>query len=354
MLTSLRLSNVTVFEEQVFSFSPGLNVIVGENGTGKTHLLKAAYALLSAAAAGKGKPDQPTKDYLQRAVAQKLIGVFKPDELGRLASRRRGRQRAQMVVAFEDARYDAAYAFSTASRDKVEVEKAPEAWLPSFPVFLPPRELLSLYPGFVALYEGSHVPFEETWRDTSLLLAAPLSKGPREQRVKPLLEPLEEAMGGTISLDNKGAFYLNTSAGSFEMHLVAEGFRKLAMLARLIANGSLLDRGHLFWDEPEANMNPRLLRGLASTMSGLARAGVQVFVTTHSLFLLRELQILHEGARPGASSQEAVRVSYTGLHRGDAESGRVRVEQSPSAEGIGDIAALDEDLEQSERYLNTV
>ncbi len=38
-----------------------------------------------------------------------------------------------------------------------------------------------------------------------------------------------------------------------EMHLVAEGLRKLAMIARLIANGSLVDKVSLFWDEPEAN-----------------------------------------------------------------------------------------------------
>ncbi|WP_281258757.1 hypothetical protein [Avibacterium endocarditidis] len=42
-----------------------------------------------------------------------------------------------------------------------------------------------------------------------------------------------------------------------EIPLVAEGLRKLAMVARLVATGTLLDKGCLFWDEPEANLNPK-------------------------------------------------------------------------------------------------
>ena len=59
-------------------------------------------------------------------------------------------------------------------------------------------------------------------------------------------------MGGTIDLDPSGRFYLDLKSGNMEMHLVAEGLRKLGTFARLIATGSLLDKGYLFWDEPEA------------------------------------------------------------------------------------------------------
>ena len=43
MLKSLVLENFTVFPSAHFDFSPGINAFVGENGTGKTHLLKVAY-----------------------------------------------------------------------------------------------------------------------------------------------------------------------------------------------------------------------------------------------------------------------------------------------------------------------
>ena len=42
---SLRLQHFTVFADTCFDFVPGINVFVGENGTGKTHLMKAMYAM---------------------------------------------------------------------------------------------------------------------------------------------------------------------------------------------------------------------------------------------------------------------------------------------------------------------
>lgn len=89
-------------------------------------------------------------------------------------------------------------------------------------------------------------------------------------------------MGGAIILDKNGRFYLKNESGRFEMPLVAEGQRKLAMLARLIATGVLLDRGFLFWDEPEANLNPLLIKQVARSIVSLSQAGIQVFIATHS------------------------------------------------------------------------
>ena len=45
-------------------------------------------------------------------------------------------------------------------------------WEGEPPVFMPTRELLTIYPGFVSLYETTELPFEETWRDTCILLGA--------------------------------------------------------------------------------------------------------------------------------------------------------------------------------------
>ena len=80
--------------------------------------------------------------------------------------------------------------------------------------------------------------------------------------------------------------------GKIEISLLAEGLRKLAMMARLIANGTLLEDGLLFWDEPEANLNPKLVRLLAKSMLDLSNNGVQIICATHSLFLLREIELL--------------------------------------------------------------
>ena len=42
----LAIRDFTVFGEADFEFSPGLNVLIGANGTGKSHVLKVLYSIL--------------------------------------------------------------------------------------------------------------------------------------------------------------------------------------------------------------------------------------------------------------------------------------------------------------------
>lgn len=347
MLKSLHIENLTVFPKAEFTFGKNLNVIIGENGSGKSHLLKAAYAAIAVSAKGAkdSASETPTKAFLETGIADKLRNVFKPDELGRLARRRQGQATCRLKYLFSPATLDLEFSFKTPSKTEVVVAKVPTSWAEKLPVFLPTRELLTIFPGFVSLYETTHLSFEETWRDTCILLGAPLARGPREARIKELLVPLEKTMGGTVDLDKSGRFYLNLASGNMEMHLVAEGLRKLATVARLVATGSLLDKGYLFWDEPESNLNPKIIKTVAWTILQIAQSGIQVFIATHSLFLLRELHILQQRDFKTLESR------YFGLHIGP--DGAVSVQQGKTMDDAGDITALDEDLAQSDRYMET-
>lgn len=344
MLRRMRLRNLTVFPEADLRFGRNLNVIVGENGSGKTHLLKAAYSVIAASAEeGRKASGTPTKTALQTKLADKLVGVFRPDTLGRLVRRRQGRERCEIDLKFSDRSLNTGFSFASNSKSEVTLNIVPEALHDSAPAYIPTRELLSIFPNFVSIYEGRYLEFEEIWRDTCLLLGAPVRRGPREEVIGALLEPLERAMSGKIVLERSGRFYLRSGDGNLEMPLVAEGLRKLGMLARLIASGVLLDKGYLFWDEPEANLNPRLVKRVAETILEISRTGVQVFLATHSLFLLRELEILLS-----LHKYHNLQARYFGLH--PTENG-IFVEQGTAIEEIGDIIALDESLEQSDRFL---
>lgn len=344
MIKDLHLTNFTCFAEARLSFGKQLNLIVGENGLGKTHLLKVAYSMIALSAEEGRQPgaDAPTKTLLQQRCAEKLINVFRPESLGRLARRRQGRARCDVRLGFHEPDLDIAFDFATNSKKEVSIQLTPKSWVPVAPVYLPTRELLTIYPNFISVYEGHYLELEENWRDLALLLGAPAQRGPRENRIRQLLKPLEQAMDGTMELDQNGRFYLRNANGRLEMPLVAEGLRKLGMLARLIATGALLDKGYLFWDEPEANLNPRLIKQVARTLVEIAASGIQVILATHSLFLLRELEILMAGRR------RPLDTGFFGLHATDAG---VAVKQGGSADDIGDITMLDEELLQSDRFL---
>jgi predicted ATP-binding protein involved in virulence len=88
-LTKLELENFTVFNKIEIPFCEGLNVLVGENGLGKTHVMKIAYA---ACRASKHDVSFP----------QKTVMVFRPDQssIGRLVSREKnGNNTAKVRVS---------------------------------------------------------------------------------------------------------------------------------------------------------------------------------------------------------------------------------------------------------------
>jgi predicted ATPase len=130
-----------------------------------------------------------------------------------------------------------------------------------------------------------------------------------------------------------------------EMPLVAEGLRKLAMVARLISTGSLLDKGYLFWDEPEANLNPRLIKVVARLLLSLSAHGIQVIVATHSLFLLRELEILSYQQKGKKADQRFFALC-------EIDEG-MQVEQGNSIEDLQTLVLLDEEMIQSDRFMET-
>lgn len=342
MLKQMKIKRFTVFQEAVLDFSPQLNVIVGENGTGKSHLLKLAYSLIAvSAAAGKKSPDsKPSKTFLQKAYGEKLSNVFRPETLGRLATRKQGRERCEVELTFDDDNFNASISFATNAKTDAQVDKLPLSWDEQSPLYLPARELITIYPNFVSIYSNNYLEYDEAWFDTCIHLGALLKKAIGQNSASKLIKIIEKELGGEVVLDKNGRFYLYNPGRVFmEIPLIAEGHRKLAMLARLIANGIIQENSYVFFDEPEANLNPKLIKLIAKVIHELAMQGVQIFIATHSLFLLRELEILS-----GTSDN----IRYFGLQ--STENG-VTVLQGNSIYDIGDIAALEESLQQSDRYL---
>lgn len=344
MIEKVSVKHFTVINEETIRFAKGLNVVIGENGVGKSHILKLVYALVSVLHQSKNASLSPNKQTLQKMIAQKLLNVFKPDSLGRLVRRGKGRQRCEIKVYFKNSDHNLSFDFSSASKTDVNITQMPTTFVEDAPIFFPTREVLSIFPGFADLYRNRHIEFDETYYDLCLALEATPLRGPRFNDIKPLLEPLETIIGGNIRIDN-GRFYLAIpSRGNMEISLVAEGIRKIAMLAYLITNGALKDKGTLFWDEPETNLNPKLIKEVARSLVELAKSGIQLFIASHSLFLLRELEIILSNV------DEKTKVSQRYMVLSNNDDG-IQLSQSDTIEELEPIVSLDEALKQSDRYL---
>ncbi len=275
-VTKVGFENFTAFKSLEVEFSPGINALIGENGTGKTHLMKACYAVC----------DFEKSD---RSLAHKMLGVFLPSgsDIQRLVQQ--GREEVGAVVGVHIGEW---YAQCSFHGPDVRFTTTPnDLPRPSVNgVYLPVKEMLANAPGFLSLYAAREVHFEEVYRDILHRAYLPALREPVDDAHRQMLESLERVIGGKVSVKGE-EFFLSNEQGNLEFTLLAEGWRKLGLLWLLIQNGTLRDGSVLFWDEPETNLNPKMFKTVMKVLLELQRAGVQIFFATHDYVMLKELDL---------------------------------------------------------------
>ncbi|MFH0798891.1 MAG: AAA family ATPase [Pseudomonadota bacterium] len=296
-LTKLNCEKFTAFEKLTLDFSPGINVFVGANGTGKTHLMKIAYAACDIT---KTKID----------FAEKLSRVFLPSgrALGRLVKRHKASSRGMVEIHRVDSKLRVSFSNHAEKADSATVTGKTE-WMsrPMESVYIPVKEMLSNAPGFRSLYNQREIHFEEIYADILDRADRPPLRGPVDRARKDLLSKLQKEIDGKVVVKEE-EFFLNNRQGNLEFTLLAEGMRKLGLLWLLIQNGTLLDGSVLFWDEPETNLNPKMFGVLMEIILQLQRSGIQVFMATHDYVILKELDL---------RKKEADKIVYHSLYGDD-------------------------------------
>ncbi len=311
----LLLKQFTVFEEASFHFSRGINLLIGANGTGKSHMMKIIYTLLKVA---ESKPESD--------IPSKLRGVFRLEHsTDHLISVRHDNPNPQNWIKLVYGNGSLQFSIRRRSDPRIgDVIRYDDVNVPKPPpsLYLPAQEFLSINEGFISAYDRRELPYDETYYDLALALnALPL----REEKLADVQEVItllrnmltdEQNAQKEVVTQQNGRFLFHLPEGELDVHLVAEGYRKIATLYHLLRNGSLTKDGILFWDEPEANLNPRLIVGVVRMLRSLAATGMQIFVATHDYLLSHELSLLAE-----YPSDPRVDIRFFALHRPDRLSG---------------------------------
>ena len=332
-LTRIYLEGFTAFERLELELNAGINVFLGSNGTGKTHLLKVAY---TACELTRVSPEAITEAY----VYDKLTRIFLPSgySVGRLIKFPTEDPVAIMEVC--QAERKIRILVSTKRFQSVDEVGWCGNTIPS--VFIPSKEMLSHGPGFRSLYAYREIHFEEIYNDILERAYLPPLRKPLDDARQLALKDLENALGGRIVVENE-EFFLKNEDSDVEFSLLAEGMRKLGLLWLLVRNGTLPDGSVLCWDEPEANLNPQLVSIVIKVLLQLQRQGVQILIATHDYAILKELELLMD---------ENDDVRFHALYR--AADGEVRCESaarpfelahSPIAEAF--TALYDREIERS-------
>lgn len=353
MIRQLAAEGFTVFpQRESFRFVPGINVIVGGNDSGKSHLMKLCYAL-SRWGCGSTRRELPEVWAEEKRLRQILLRVFGTHDLSALTARNRGNGTARIQASLEGhhvppgtAELDFTF---TAGREEegLHITRAPQRYLSENAVFISPREVLSIYPCY--MQAGKRYPElldSASWELCNALEDEPGS-APLNGALRHVVHSIETLLSGRLLRIN-GRFYLRRPGQDpLELNLVAEGFKRIGTLGLLLGNGTVRPGSALFWDEPEMNLNTSHMPAIVSMMTGLCRSGIQLMITTHSLFLLRELVI--QLANP---ANRNIPRRYIGLQPPASSREGVRCSSGDKLSDISPLESLEAESEQADRYLS--
>ena len=311
-LTKLELQNFTVFSDLKMDFSPGLNVLIGENGIGKTHIMKVLYSACQAAQA------QSTALKFN----QKLVRVFRPDNLriNRLVKRGGGAGTRNTTVSVSTKAASLNLRFHSKSKDFDAEITGEQIWEKQssslISTYIPSKEILSNARKLPYAIDQSIVAFDDTYKDIIQMAGVGVLRGRETLLIQKYADILRNF--GALSVDiSDEAFYLKQgNQAKFEFNLVSEGIRKIALLWQLVKNGTFAKGSVLFWDEPEANINPKHIPVLVEMLLELQLDGVQVFVATHDYIFAKYIEVLQK---------DDTKVLFHSLYR---ENGAIEVEHN--------------------------
>ena len=294
----MTLQNFTAFTNQTFEFISGINVLVGENGTGKTHVMKALYAW------------QLTRHFAQAGVAGKYEDIF-AETYGAKSVGELQRSKSKLAVSsgkYGDSKWSVAFQKDAATDNGVRPSTLR-------PVFIPAIEMMAHARNMNGMLRD-YADFDRTCFDFLTMVTAQ-SSSKRSNATIDQFEILKSLVPGEVEWDEaEQRFYLSEKGRRLPYSLVAEGMRKVTALYRLVEFNWLSPGGVLFWDEPEVNINPRWMDEIVESLVVLARNGVQIFLATHSYVILKQIDLTLRSQRQGNADKVKARFFSLSKARG--------------------------------------
>lgn len=299
MFNEVHLQNFGAFSKFDWPNLGRVNVIVGENDTGKSHLLKVMYVVAKLIEA-RPKVEGDEEISWKAMLLDKLRWTFQPRGMLRLIRHDARKARVDVTLVAHPfsfviqrvppppGRGRSTYAvhIPTSEFDIATTE------MPA--IFVPPKEILSTFSAIAATRETLEIfGFDDTYYDLIKQLRVPPTQGKIDPKLIKVLDDLRELFGGKIVKgQTSDEFMFERGKRSYGMPQTADGIKKIGILANLIENRTLKKNSILFLDEPETNLHPKAITYLTKMLFSMAQAGVQVFLATHNYLVIKQLQIL--------------------------------------------------------------
>ena len=286
-IEEITVGNFTVFDKLKMRFSNGINVFIGDNGTGKTHLLKLLYAMCEC----------ERIDNSFGEIFYSLLYEFFDMQEDNFWIRDMNKKQ-EYSVAFYGGRRLNTWGANPERTLYNEVAKKIRPDTINYnsdndlntidSAFIPTKEMLT-HARIEKDYAYRKLPLDRTLIDIINKASISVLRQIQDESQK-MLNVIGKIIGGQVAYKND-TYYIIRDGTEYNFKVEAEGYKKLALLSRLIETGVLKNNSILFWDEPESNINPRNIPTLVDTLLALQRTGVQIFAATHDYLFPKYLEV---------------------------------------------------------------
>lgn len=286
MIEEFHIKNCGLIKEVKLRNSSAINLIIGENDSGKTFILKSLYTLVkSLEMFQRGHSNQNFRSLL----SEKLKWTFNLDKLGELVTK--GVSDKFSIEAKIDGQNVYSSFTSSATKEVGDVTSLVKN-RNAQSVFIPAKEVLSLSSIIRTSRERDQVfGFDDTYLDLVNALEPEPTQGRTSDKMVSIRQKLSELLGGKVERRNNQWIFKKGNK-QFAIFTTAEGVKKIAILDRLIGNKTLNNSSILFIDEPEAVLHPKAIIEFLEIIQILSETGIQVFMSTHSYIVVKKLQLL--------------------------------------------------------------
>ena len=397
IINNIKISNFTVFKNAEINFSKGLNVFIGRNGTGKTHLLKLINCLDKKLYNSNEKLELKKFNNLKNKIKEQIDDVEKPGikffndidensypfdiDINKVFSRfsdfdkikkafsefrssLKNKDEDKFRKILEDT-FNKPKECNIIFNENINLElrhkgfNITDGWIPTFDfilsykksfsfknknfTFIPCKDILTSSNGFTALYDKRDIHFEAVYyniiKKTELPKLRELDKDLLE-----IAKKIEDAIGGKTIYKNNNFFIDYKNIGEISFDMVAEGHKKLALIYILIVNGEIDKNTILLLDEPESNLNPSLTDLLVNILLSLSKLGVQIFIATHNSFILDDIELQR-------TDKDAIMYHYFYFDENDFNSG-VKIETKESLSDLENNPINEKIIKQHNEYID--
>ncbi len=286
MIEKIEIENLGPIKQASINQLGQVNLIIGENGAGKSFLLKALYAIhKSVEEVGKGDDIRKINDI----ISEKLRWTFQADAIGELVND----DASACEVFIEDD--NSAFSMRFGKKASVAVNDVVNniGRLSYNSIFIPAREVFSVQKIILRSRDIEKVfGFDDSQYD--LAKALQYMPSGKDCIVGDSYDGLKDMMGGSIELDDTSNKWLFMQNG--KLHTIgtaSDGIRKLGLLDRVLENGYVSDKSIVFIDEIEAGLHPNAIIKLLDVIDSIAqKTNIQFFISSHSYFVIKKVYLM--------------------------------------------------------------